>query len=234
VVDLEFTAEMESELDKIAEGEQEWAPMVRVFWNEVSDITERAATKAERPTESTEIECPECGATTGAKMQKKWGRYGWFLSCERYPDCKARMKVAAGNGGETQPRPEPEQTDIPCPLCSKPMVKRHGRYGEFLGCVDYPTCKGVRNLEETSGPELVCPKCGEGRVVRKRTKRRRMFYGCNRYPDCDFAMWEPPLPVACPECGGPLVNEGEDRAKCLKCERTFEKASLPSVEPAGR
>jgi DNA topoisomerase-1 len=231
VVDLEFTAEMENELDKIAEGEMEWQPMVRVFFNEVSGISERAAEKAERPSEATDIVCPECGERTGAKMQKKWGRYGWFLSCERYPDCKARMNVEQGEGGEAQPKAEPEQTDIPCPLCGKPMLKRRGRYGEFLGCVDYPNCKGVRNLEDLDWPEIVCPKCGEGRVVRKRTKRRKVFFGCNRYPECDFALWEAPLPVPCPSCSGPLVPEGEDAAKCLKCERTHPRSALDVPVP---
>ena len=234
VVDLEFTAEMENELDKIAEGEEPWEPMVRVFFAEVTDISERAAEKAERPSENTDIDCPECGAETGAKMQKKWGRYGWFLSCERYPDCKARLKAAKGEDGETTaaPRAEPEMTEIPCPLCAKPMLKRSGRFGEFLGCQDYPKCKGVKNLEDLDWPDIQCPKCKQGHVVRKRTKRRKTFYGCDRYPECDYAMWEPVLPAACPNCKGPLVADGEAGAKCAACERQFERSSLNLPEPA--
>jgi DNA topoisomerase I len=221
VVDLDFTAEMENELDRIAEGNMAWDHIVRVFWEDLESIKME---KAERPTEATDIVCPECGAETGAKMQKRWGRYGWFLSCERFPDCKARMRVEEENG-EAAARPEPEQTDVPCPNCGKPMLKRSGRFGPFLGCQDYPKCKGVRSLEETEGPEIVCPKCKEGRVVRKRTKKRRSFYGCNRYPDCDFAIWEPPLQTPCPNCQGPLVAEGE-QVKCLSCERVYDREAV--------
>ncbi|MHB8513060.1 MAG: type I DNA topoisomerase [Actinomycetota bacterium] len=232
VVDLEFTAEMENELDKIAEGTEQWGPMVRVFFEEVTDISERAQEKAERPSEETDIDCPECGAETGAKMQKKWGRFGWFLSCERYPDCKARMKVAKDEqGGETATTAEPELTDTPCPICGKPMLKRSGRYGQFLGCQDYPSCKGTMNLDDIDWPEIVCPKCKQGRVVRKRTKRRKIFFGCNRYPECDFAMWEPPIAVPCPSCKGPLVPEGTEEAKCLSCEKIFERSKLDEPVP---
>ncbi|MGH2830699.1 MAG: type I DNA topoisomerase [Actinomycetota bacterium] len=232
VVDLEFTAEMENELDKIAEGDESWEPMVRVFFGEVHEVSERAVEKAERPSEATDIDCPECGATTGAKMQKKWGRYGWFLSCERYPDCTARMKVAKDGGSEeVAPRPEPELTDVPCPQCGKPMLKRTGRFGEFLGCQDYPKCKGVKNLDDVGWPEIVCPKCSQGKVVRKRTKRRKTFFGCDRYPECDYAIWEPILAAACPECKGPLAAEGEDRARCLSCERHFDRSALQIAEP---
>lgn len=234
VVDLEFTAEMENELDKIAEGTEPWHPMVRTFFSEVTDITERAAEKAERPTEATDIVCPECGAETGAKMQKKWGRYGWFLSCERYPDCKARMKVAKdAEGGEVAAKPEPEVSDVPCPKCGKLMLKRTGRFGPFLGCQDYPKCKGVKNLADLDWPDITCPKCKEGLIARKRTKRGKTFFGCDRYPDCDYAIWEPPLAVACPNCKGPLAPQ-DDQAKCLLCEQVFARSSLNEPEPAAQ
>jgi DNA topoisomerase-1 len=88
-------------------------------------------------------------------------------------------------------------------------------------------------LDEVEGPEIVCPKCKQGRVVRKRARKvRRAFFGCNRYPDCDYAMWEPPLPIPCPNCSGPLVAEGEEQAKCVSCERVFERAALPQPEAA--
>jgi DNA topoisomerase-1 len=229
VVDLGFTAEMEEELDKIAEGEMDWEPVVKVFFTEVSEIAERAEEKAERPQETTDIVCPECGATTGAKMKKTWGRYGWFLSCERFPDCKARMAVEeAGGDGAKPARPEPVQTDVPCPICGKPMLRRVGRFGPFLGCPDYPKCKGTMNLDEVEGPEIVCPKCGRGRVVKKRTKRRKAFWSCNRYPDCDYAIWEPPI-GACPECKGPVVADAESGARCVACERTFDREVIEAA-----
>jgi DNA topoisomerase-1 len=228
VVDLGFTAEMEEELDRIAEGEVDWEPIVRLFFHEVTEVAERAEAKAERPQEATDIPCPECGATTGAKMRKTWGRYGWFLSCERFPACRARMAVDERGGDGASSRSEPVPTDVPCPNCGKPMLRRVGRYGPFLGCQDYPSCKGTKSLDEVEGPEIVCPKCGEGRVVRKRTKRRKAFWSCNRYPDCDYAIWEPPI-GACPTCRGPVVAHGETEARCLACERVLERAAVEAA-----
>jgi DNA topoisomerase-1 len=232
VVDPGFTAEMEEELDKIAEGEMDWEPVVKVFFNEVSEIAERAEEKAERPQETTDIVCPECGAETGAKMKKTWGRYGWFLSCERFPDCKGRLAVEeTGPDGTPKPaRAEPELTNIPCPICGKPMLKRVGRFGPFLGCQDYPKCKGTMNLDEVEGPEIVCPKCGQGRVVKKRTKRRKAFWSCNRYPDCDYAIWQAPLSQPCPSCGGLLApDKSGQTATCAACGTTVEVAALASA-----
>ena len=81
------------------------------------------------------------------------------------------------------------------------------------------------NLDEVEGPEIVCPKCKQGRVVKKRTKRRKSFWSCNRYPDCDYAIWEPPI-GACPECKGPVVADGDTGAKCLGCEKTFDRETI--------
>ncbi len=226
VIDLGFTADMEEDLDRIASGSKAWEPVVRRFFAEVEDTIAERQEKVSRPEEATDEPCPECGAETGAKLVRKWGRYGWFLSCSRYPDCRYRRN--AKQPAEQADRPEPELTDVPCPKCGKPMVKRSGRFGPFLGCSDYPKCRGIKNLGEQEYG--TCPKCGQGQVVSKRTKRGKTFYSCNRYPDCDFAVWQAPLSQPCPECGGLLVPDKDpDTATCAKCGTQVAVAALASA-----
>jgi DNA topoisomerase-1 len=226
VIDLGFTAEMEEDLDHIANGAKAWEPVVKTFFAEVEDTIAERQDKVSRPEEPTDEVCPECGAETGAKLVRRWGRYGWFLSCGRYPDCKYRRN--AKQPAEQADRPEPELTDVPCPKCGKPMVKRSGRFGPFLGCSDYPKCRGIKNLGEQEFG--TCPKCGQGQVVSKRTKRGKTFYSCNRYPDCDFAVWQAPLEAPCPECGGLLVpDKNPDTATCAKCDTQVAVAALASA-----
>jgi DNA topoisomerase I len=226
VIDLGFTAEMEEDLDRIATGTKAWEPLVKTFFVEVEDTIAERQEKVSRPEEPTDEVCPECGVETGAKLVRKWGRYGWFLSCSRYPDCKYRRN--AKQSADEADRPEPEMTDVPCPKCGKPMVKRSGRFGPFLGCSDYPKCRGIKNLGEQEYG--TCPKCGEGQVVSKRTKRGKTFYSCNRYPDCDFAVWQAPLSQPCPECGGLLVPDKDpDNATCAKCNTRVAVAALANA-----
>jgi DNA topoisomerase I len=227
VVDLGFTAEMEEDLDRIASGAKDWEPLVKRFFDEVEGTIAERQEKVSRPEEATDETCPECGAETGAKLVRKWGRYGWFLSCSRYPDCKYRRN-AKRSAAEEADRPAPELTDVPCPKCGKPMVKRTGRFGPFLGCSDYPKCRGIKNLGEQSYG--TCPKCGQGEVVSKRTKRGKTFYSCNRYPDCDFALWQAPLSQPCPSCGGLLAPDKDaSTATCAKCGTQVEVAELVGV-----
>jgi len=117
---------------------------------------------------------------------------------------------------------------VPCPKCGKPMVKRSGRFGPFLGCSDYPKCRGIKNLDEQSYGR--CPKCGQGEIVSKRTKRGKPFYSCNRYPDCDFALWQAPLSQPCPSCGSLLaLDKDPDTATCAKCGTQVRVSELVSV-----
>jgi DNA topoisomerase-1 len=227
VVDLGFTAEMETDLDGIAHGSKQWKQLVTSFFQDVEKIVAEKQEKVSRPEEPTDETCPECGETTGAKLNRRWGRYGWFLSCSRYPDCKYRRNIAK-TAEEAAERPEPELTDEPCPQCGKPMLKRTGRFGPFLGCSDYPKCKGIKNLGEQAYG--TCPKCGEGQVTSKRTRRGKTFYGCNRYPKCDYAVWQAPLSQPCPNCGGLLVpDKSGATATCAKCEQKVETAALTAT-----
>jgi DNA topoisomerase-1 len=123
---------------------------------------------------------------------------------------------------------EPEMLDRKCPECGNPLLIRHGRYGKFIGCSNFPECRHTEPFLEKIG--VSCPLDG-GDIVKRRTRKGRVFYGCSNYPECEFTSWKEPLPVPCPECGGLLVAQNRDEAKCTECETVFEKSDLELEEP---
>ncbi len=169
--------------------------------------------------------CENCGR----EMTIKRGRFGPFLACTGYPECKTTRKLVRGTRRARQPD---EPLDEKCPECGSQLVRRHGRYGEFIGCSAYPKCKYIR--AKTLG--IHCPKCGTGELVERRARKgRRVFYGCNRYPECDFTTPHTPIAEPCPKCGAPFIVEkrgkhGAVRA-CLK-EGCDWKAAVPEPQPA--
>lgn len=208
VFDVGFTAEMEEELDEIARGERAWEPVVQQFYDPLEAALE-SARAAPRVEEKTEERCETCGR----EMVIRWGRFGRFLACTGFPECRTTRPIDPSDG-------EPEQTDETCDECGAPMVLKGGRYGRFLACSRYPECKGTKRLVSKVGVD--CPKCG-GDIVEKRTRKGRTFYGCANYPTCDFTSWSRPLPQRCPECGGLIVasgrarNDGALNARCTAC-----------------
>jgi DNA topoisomerase-1 len=165
--------------------------------------------------------CDNCGRP----MVLKKGRFGQFLACSGYPDCKTTKQLGAGQ------KPQDVPLDEPCPQCGNKLVKKFGRFGEFVACSNYPTCKYVK--QKTIG--VKCPNCSEGEIIERRSKRGKTFYGCNRYPECDFVAWGKPLPEKCPECGGSYLIEKFLKAgafaQCPNAECKFKKA-LPAPEAA--
>ncbi len=136
--------------------------------------------------------CENCGRP----MVLKKGRFGQFFACSGYPDCKTTKQI----GGE-------QRKDVPleekCPQCESNLVQKFGRFGEFIACSNYPKCKYVK--QKTIG--VPCPNCSQGEIVERRSKRGKTFYGCNRYPECDFVAWGKPIPEKCPECGSSYLIE---------------------------
>jgi len=137
--------------------------------------------------------CENCGRP----MVLKKGRFGTFLACTGYPDCKTTKQI-----GGAQKKPD-QQLDEKCPQCGNNLVLKTGRYGEFTACSNYPTCKFVK--QKTIG--VKCPECSEGEVVERRSKKGKTFYGCSRYPDCNFVAWGKPIAEKCPECSSPYMIE---------------------------
>jgi DNA topoisomerase-1 len=203
IVDVGFTARMEDELDEVANGERPWAPVVKEFYDPlVKDL--EAAGDAPRVEEQTDEVCEKCGKP----MIKRWGRFGQFLACSGFPECKSTRPL----DGEAEQQVESEEK---CDECASPMVIKRGRFGQFLACSRYPECKGSRALLKKVG--VACPK-DAGEVVERRSKRGRVFYSCANYPNCDFTSWSRPLPEPCPRCEGLITAAGRGTAKCTNCD----------------
>ena len=213
IVDVNFTAEMEEQLDEIARGERPWQPVIEEFYAPLMRALAAAADAPAVRQETTET-CDLCGRP----MVIRWGRRGRFLACSGYPECCNTRSLE----GEGEPLPA---SDEPCPECGSPMVAKQGRYGPFLACSRYPQCKGTRPLKIGAR----CPQCG-GDLVEKRSRRGRVFYGCENYPRCRFVTWSRPLATRCPQCGGLVAASGRDRARCLQCSW---RGDLPEEAPAG-
>ncbi len=210
IVDTGFTARIEDRLDAIARGEINWKPVLRRFWDPFKADVDKAM-KSERPVEETDEVCPECGRP----MVIKLGRYGRFLACTGYPECRhARPLPVAGGKGEERPPDEP--SDRMCDKCGAPMVIKHGRYGRFLSCSAYPKCRNNQPLEKPVDTGVPCPACGEGTFLQKKSRRGKIFYSCSAYPKCKQALWDKPLPIPCPQCGAPFVTEKVTKRRGLE------------------
>ena len=212
IVDYQFTAEMEDDLDKIAEGEKEWVPILKAFYGPFHALIEakNKSIKKEDIAQETDEICEKCGA----KMVIKFGRFGKFLSCSKYPTCK-NAKPLGKNAAEQKEIETAEKKfhDKKCTKCGAQMEVKVGRYGPFLACSAYPKCKNIQKIVNMIG--VKCPECG-GQVVEKRTKRGKTFYGCNKYPKCKFASWDKLSKEPCPKCGW-VMAEKKSGNVCLKC-----------------
>jgi DNA topoisomerase-1 len=163
--------------------------------------------KADLTEQGEEEYCQNCGRP----MVLKKGRFGQFFACTGYPDCKTTKPV----GGEQRKADVP--LDEKCPQCGHNLALKSGRFGEFTACGNYPTCKYVK--QKTIG--VICPTCNKGDLIERRSKRGKTFYGCNRYPECDFVAWAKPIAEACPKCGGPyLVEKWLKAGAVLQCPDT--------------
>ena len=212
IFNVEFTASMEKELDLVEEGTDDWVKVLGEFYGPFSSTLEslkgkEAEIKASM-TEKTDIPCEECDG----HMVIKWGRNGRFLGCENYPTCRF-----------TKPLPEEEaqsKTDQKCEKCGSDMVIKTGRFGRFLACSAYPKCKNTKPV--TLGIKCPRPDCN-GEITERQTKTKRTFYGCTKYPKCDFASWDKPVNTKCPACGHAYMLQKVTKAKgeylqCPECK----------------
>ena len=214
-----FTANMEKELDAVEDGTDDWVKVVGDFYKpfikDLKGLDKKTKDIKESLTEVTDFSCEKCGSP----MVIKWGRNGRFLACSAYPECKT-----------TRPLPEEEalnKTDEKCDKCGLPMVVKSGRFGRFLACSGYPECKNAKALSLG----IPCPKPGcKGQIVEKQTKGKRIFFGCSKYPKCDFASWDRPVKQSCSVCQHPyLVQKTSkvkgDYAKCPECGHEVREES---------
>jgi len=203
IIDYEFTASMESDLDSIENKKNTIVGVISDFYKKFSEELE-IATKASQekekivvPNQESDVVCDKCGA----KMVYKSGRYGEFLACPNFPECR-NTKAIDKDGKVVEPVVEaPKLADFKCEFCGGDMVIRNGKYGEFYACINYPTCKFTKQkVVELDAP---CPKCSS-KILARHGKGRTLFYSCERYPECDFSTWDMPLSEKCPDCGGML------------------------------
>ncbi len=200
-VDYDFTAELEEELDAISRGELQWTPLIKQFWDPFIALLQRKdkeVSKSDITTEKTDKICPECGKELVIKL----GRSGRFLACSGFPDCR-HTEPLNSDGKEAE---EPVVSDEKCEKCGEPMLIKTGRYGKFLACSGYPKCKNIQPLEKPKSLGITCPECGEGEMMEKKSRYGKIFYSCNRYPKCKYALWNEPKEEPCPKCGWPLTE----------------------------
>jgi DNA topoisomerase-1 len=249
IFDYEYTARMEDHLDRIESGRERWQDAMRNFYERFSQRLATAKTQMrDVKTEETETEeiCDKCGS----RMVIKWGKFGRFMACSAYPNCKNTREIPK-NGAENGPA-EAEVQEIACEKCGRPMVLKRGRFGEFLACSGYPECRNTKKiikradsvevkqdipLEETcpvcsknlaikhgrfgeytactdypdckyiklKSTGVACPRNCGGEIVERKSRRGKIFYGCSNYPDCDFVLWNKPVALACPQCQAPFT-----------------------------
>jgi DNA topoisomerase-1 len=192
LMDFEFTARLEADLDLISEGKQEWLMYLKSYYSLLEkDLKE--AMKGESIKKNgipVEENCPECGKP----LVIKEGKYGRFRACSGYPDCRFKESLI---------KKEVKPLDETCPDCGSQLVMRRGKYGTFAACSDYPKCKYIKKEKKDTG--IPCPLECEGTLIRRKTRKGKIFYGCSEFPKCKFAKWDEPVSQPCPECGRHFV-----------------------------
>ena len=246
IIQVDYTREMEENLDKIEGGDADYEGTLSSFYEKFRTKLDEASKKMPNikanglPSDEICDKCgskmivkvgkfglflacsayPECQNTSelekteatadegdetcencGRPMVVKRGRFGQFLACSGYPECKTTRKLISTSQGLAAAKPD-QQLDEKCPKCDANLVIKHGRFGEFTACSDYPTCRYVK----LKGTGVACPRDG-GDIVERKSRRGRVFYGCSNYPDCDFTVWNKPLDEACPTCKAPFLVE---------------------------
>lgn len=220
ILDLRFTADLEEDLDHVEEGRRPWVELLRTFYAGFeAQLRTAQELMVNEVTNGEKAVCPKCGAP----MLLREGRFGPFLACEKYPECKTSQRIA---------KPQAvQETDEVCDQCGEKMIIREGRFGKFLACSTYPKCKNTHNIDKEGNKvarepkeppqrtEQPCPKCGAMLLIRK-SRTGEAFYGCEKYPKCKFTKpMELGLPCLKPDCGGTLVSRIAGRRRIVGCDR---------------
>ncbi len=197
VMDVGFTAGMETKLDDIEEGGVEWRKVIGDFYPGFENNLKKASSYGD---ERTDTVCVKCGHF----MLRRMGRFGKYLACSNYPECKNIVNES-----------EAEISSVRCPKCGQNMIVKSGKFGKFLACPSYPECKTTMSMPTGEEPKLVgkCPECGAAMTVRK-SQRGKVYYSCSGYPDCKFMSWDIPTGEKCPDCNSALVKVGRGGVKC--------------------
>ena len=202
IIDYEFTASMEDKLDSIENKENTILGVISEFYTKFAADLEAVSggegkVEINIPAEESDVLCDRCGS----RMIYKNGRFGKFLACPKYPECKCTKAIDKNGNVSAQEEKEPELAGFKCEVCGGDMVIRNGRFGSFYACSNYPTCTFTKQKVTETG--VSCPKCNS-RILARHGKGKMLFYSCEKYPECDFSTWDMPLNEKCPDCGAPL------------------------------
>lgn len=213
ILDPQFTAKLESELDDIEAGKRSSNTTLHDFYHTFKPDLEKAKLdmkNLKKQEIATDLSCPKCSAP----MVIKWGKNGEFIACSAYPECKTTGEFARTEDGKIAIK-EDEKVDDLCPKCGASMVVKRGRFGQFLACSAYPECKTTKAISIG----VPCPDCG-GPLAARTSKRGKVFFGCTTYPNCKFASWDKPVATPCPDCGSPyLVEKVNKTGTVVKCPK---------------
>ena len=201
IMTTEFTSKMEEQLDDIEAGKLEWVDALKSFYTPFKADLEKAEEKMKdfkAQVEETDEVCEKCDQP----MIIKWGRFGKFMACTGYPECKNTKDL--GGKGDSEDGAKDDEVEGNCDKCESPLIMKRGRFGKFIACSNYPECKFTKAI----GMGISCPEeACEGEIAARRSKKGRTFYGCTKYPDCKFTSWDKPVAEACPECKNPFLIE---------------------------
>lgn len=224
-VDYDFTAKLEDELDEVSRGEKQWIPLLEAFWQPFTQQVSYVDTEVKRKDVTQEVlaeACPECGQPLAIRL----GKRGRFIGCTTYPECGYTRNLTTS---ATEEPSTPEViNDKPCPECGHELVIKNGRYGKFIGCSQYPNCKHMEPLNKPYDTGVTCPACQKGTLIQRKSRRGKVFYSCNTYPTCTYALWDEPISQPCPLCHFPITTlkitqrQGQKR-QCPEKECTFSE-----------
>ncbi|MDF1758422.1 MAG: type I DNA topoisomerase [Legionellaceae bacterium] len=214
-VDYKFTAGLEDTLDAIARGEKAWIPVLDEFWqpfiSKIHDIDEHVQRK-DVTTEMLDDDCPKCGKQLAIRL----GKRGRFIGCTAYPDCDYTQDVSSSSKEKVEDEVVEGRV---CPECSGALHIKAGRYGKFIGCSSYPNCKFIEPLEKPADTKVQCPKCFEANILKRKSRKGKVFFSCAGYPKCDYALWNEPIDTQCPKCAWPIltIKESKRSGRQLVC-----------------
>jgi len=224
LMQFEFTAQLEEKLDLVSEGKEDGLAYLRSYYALLEkDLKQAEQDEGFKGTGiPSEEECPECGRNLVIKQ----GRFGRFKACSGYPDCTFKQSMG---------KKEAKVLEEACPECSSPLVLRHGRYGPFTACSNYPKCTYIKTEKKDTG--IACPECEGGTLIRRKTRKGKIFYGCSTYPKCKFATWDEPVERPCPECSRTFLlrkspKQGTPYLYCSDKDCPYRKEAEPESNTA--
>lgn len=230
VMDYKFTAGMETKLDQIAEKKAVWNKVLEDFYGPFIEVVNEAMQNGERVRIEANVNCPNCGKPMLVRTSRQGNQ---FLGCSGYPECKTVMSLNAMTDGAQQTPTEEEKCEEKCEKCNSDMVFKLGPYGKYMECTN-EDCKFRKPYRRSTG--VKCPKCEKGLIVERKSKRGTVFFGCDKYPDCDFTLWNEPTGEECPDCGALLVKKVLKKGTTIECSnrscgyKREEQSEVETVE----